>query len=1166
MKLKTHLLPIAMLLIAISSEAQTIIRGPYLQLNTTNSIIIRWRTDVPTESKVWYGDAPSSLSSMVSPPGVRTEHEIQITGLTPNTTYYYAVGNLAGQIVGDDIEHYFETSPATGSTEPISIWVLGDAGEDTDEQRSVRDAFYNYNGGVNVDLILALGDNAYNSGEDEEYQYAWFENMFEESLVNSPVWPCPGNHDIESANSTTETGPYYDIFNLPRDGEAGGVPSGTEAYYSFDYGNIHFISLNSEDIDQSSSSPMLDWLEQDIASTNQQWIVAFLHQQIYYSLVEFRKNFVPVLEEGGVDLVMYGHKHSYQRSILMNGHYGSSVSDYDETTMAVDAGDGRPDGDGMYEKPPNKTPNAGTVYLVCGSSGSVHELPSEKPYMPYRAGIPDGLGSVHIAVNGSQMDVKFINYENNIRDYFTISKGPGALPLVNITHPVNGAEYQTPQTIDITAEASDPDGQVSQVAFFVDDEPVGVDASAPYSVSWTPPVENDYEIRALATDNDGNMTASATVSVRMGVSLTGSVDVQVAADSDDAEEDMGDGSVSLSSSDLELGYEGQTEQLVGIRFTDIDLQPESNITNAYIQFHLDEESPIDDASDLTIWGEATDNSDTFSSSTNNVSDRLRDTTIASAIWKPGDWDAGETTGPDQRTVDISHIVQEIVDRPGWSVDNNAMTFLIRGSGTRTAVSYDGDPGGAAVLHIEYDNTPACAMTGQSCDDGDDCTENDVYDADCNCAGALIDADDDGICDDLDECPGFDDLADADDDGVADGCDVCPNSNPDDSDNDGVCDDIDICIGGDDAEDADLDGVPDFCDECPNSATDDSDGDGVCDDVDICLGGNDGEDADGDGVPDYCDACPNSNPDDSDGDGVCDDADICPGGDDTQDEDGDGVADFCDLCTGDDASGDTDQDGFCDDFDNCPEDYNPLQSDMDDDGIGDLCERRKISVVVYLQGGYDSDAGLMRDALRSNDVLPLSEPYTDLGYTHIGGGGETVQPTVFDTDGTEAIVDWVFLELRDKSDPFLIEATRSALLQADGDVVDVDGVSPVDFGSLSSSEYYVVVKHRNHVGVMSAFPISIALSGADTVVDFTSDLSQVYGGGNGIGNLNDGKLGLFSGDFNHNLQVQNTDYNATIQRLGLAGYDPGDFDLNGQVQNTDIQLHMLPNIGRGAAFP
>lgn len=223
----------------------------------------------------------------------------------------------------------------------------------------------------------------------------------------------------------------------------------------------------------------------------------------------------------------------------------------------------------------------------------------------------------------------------------------------------------------------------------------------------------------------------------------------------------------------------------------------------------------------------------------------------------------------------------------------------------------------------------------------------------------------------------------------------------------------------------------------------------------------------------------------------------------------------------------------------------------------------VSPVLFLQGAYDLITGLMSDALRGG-VLPLEEPYSSLGYTHVGGGGgESVLPAVFDVSGADAIVDWVFVALRDKNNFNTVIATRSALLQRDGDVVDVDGFSPVTFANIAADDYYVAVKHRNHLGVMSAAPVTI--TNTTTIVDFTSDLNAIFGGFNGVAGLSDGNLGLYSGDFDRNGQVQNTDYNSMVFTLGTAGYAAGDFDLNGQVQNTDLQLKLLPNIGKGQPF-
>ena len=236
---------------------------------------------MPTSTQVWYGTSPSNLSFTTTVNGDREDHEVTITGLSPSSTIYYAVGNASGQLMTPSSEHYFRTSPATGDTPTIKAWILGDAGKATENQRNVRDAFYNFYGNQPLDMIVLVGDNAYDSGTDDEYQDAMFENMYEDRLINTVVWPTFGNHDGESSYSPDQAGPYYDIFTAPTNGEAGGVSSGTESYYSYDYGNLHVIILNSDDEDRDPGSPQLLWLEQDLMNCTLDWKIVLFHHPPY---------------------------------------------------------------------------------------------------------------------------------------------------------------------------------------------------------------------------------------------------------------------------------------------------------------------------------------------------------------------------------------------------------------------------------------------------------------------------------------------------------------------------------------------------------------------------------------------------------------------------------------------------------------------------------------------------------------------------------------------------------------------------------------------------------------------------------------------------------------------------------------------------------------------
>ena len=161
-----------------------------------------------------------------------------------------------------------------------------------------------------------------------------------------------------------------------------------------------------------------------------------------------------------------------------------------------------------------------------------------------------------------------------------------------------------------------------------------------------------------------------------------------------------------------------------------------------------------------------------------------------------------------------------------------------------------------------------------------------------------------------------------------------------------------------------------------------------------------------------------------------------------------------------------------------------------------------------------------------------------------------------------IIDWVSVELRYKNELDGRLYKTSALIQADGDIVDLDGVSPiiVKLGALNSGEYYVVITHRNHLGVITENKITI-VNGINNL-DLTVDNTLITGGSNGIGNTTDGKIALFSGDYDGDGKVQDTDKSAVEPLRGVSGYKNADIDMNGQVQNSDIQSKLNPNIGKG----
>ncbi|MGV3636612.1 MAG: PKD domain-containing protein [Flavobacteriales bacterium] len=217
---------------------------------------------------------------------------------------------------------------------------------------------------------------------------------------------------------------------------------------------------------------------------------------------------------------------------------------------------------------------------------------------------------------------------------------------------------------------------------------------------------------------------------------------------------------------------------------------------------------------------------------------------------------------------------------------------------------------------------------------------------------------------------------------------------------------------------------------------------------------------------------------------------------------------------------------------------------------------RMAVKLLLDGPFDATTGLMRDGLRTAGLIPATEPYSAASWTQLAdGGGEVVQAGVLNRTGADAIVDWVMIELRNATNPGTIVATRPALLQRDGDVVAEDGVSPIALRA-GTGVYHLAVRHRNHLGAMTAVPLSF---GPSTVnVDLTTNEHGLYGvdamltrgskrtlwAGNA---LRDGDI-KYTGAGNDRDLILSA-IGGTIPTNAIAGYRMEDVDLDGMVLYT-----------------
>ena len=423
-----------------------LIRGPYLQSATPHSILLRWRTDASGRSRVWFGKVGSELTGIADDSALVTEHKVLLSGLEPGTRYYYAIGGFRDTLqCGPD--NYFCTLPLAGSPGVYRIGIFGDCGNNSINQRNVRDQFIKYLDTSYLTAWILLGDNCYPDGTDAEFQSNFF-NIYKDNLLKKyPLFPAPGNHDYHDIEFSaavaqkTHGVAYYQDFSVPENGESGGVPSHAQAFYSFDIGNAHFLSLDSYGKEDNqyrlydTAGPQVQWIKKDLeANTNKTWVIAYWHHPPFTmgshnsdnetELVRIRENFIRILERYGVDLVLCGHSHNYERSRLMKGYYGREA-DFDSTKYNISNSSGRNDGSpnsGPYIKDTRQ--NEGTVYVVSGSAGKLGGCQTTYPHHAMYFSDETHGGASMLEINGNQLDFKWICADGVIRDQFTLLKKP----------------------------------------------------------------------------------------------------------------------------------------------------------------------------------------------------------------------------------------------------------------------------------------------------------------------------------------------------------------------------------------------------------------------------------------------------------------------------------------------------------------------------------------------------------------------------------------------------------------------------------------------------------------------------------------------------------------------------------------------------------------------
>ena len=356
---------------------------------------------------------------------------------------------------------------------------------------------------------------------------------------------------------------------------------------------------------------------------------------------------------------------------------------------------------------------AGDLIRTLDISAANADKPAGLAYAPGS----DDPARMHLWIVDRMIDNQQDPNENDGRAYeFAPTILPGnLLPSVTITTPGTGAVFTEGDLIEFSGTAVDiEDGDLTGSLAWTSslDGTIGSGGS----FARTDLSVGIHTIRAHVTDG-GGLEGSSVITLLVKSSTPGEgpglLDVRITESLDDAEQNLS-GSMRLTSSDLELTYDGG-DQIVGLRFPGLEIPPGAQITRAYVQFTVDEESS--EATSLLVRGQASDDALPFESTRSNISNRPP--TLTSASWTPPAWNIRGVAGPDQQTPDISAIVQEIVDRPGWE-SGNALGIVISGTGHRVAVSGDGTVGAGPLIHVEWGTSetnlePEAAFTWQATD-------------------------------------------------------------------------------------------------------------------------------------------------------------------------------------------------------------------------------------------------------------------------------------------------------------------------------------------------------------------------------------------------------------------------------------------------------------------
>lgn len=352
----------------------TVLRFPHVQNVRRDGATVRWTSRERSKAVVEYSSQDDSgrasaevrefTRQQTNQSFTYFAYEAKLRKLRQGTEYYYRIVADDQPLVSDSLR--FRTAGA----QSLKFVSFGDSGMGTDEQRQLVNRMMAHN----ARLVVHTGDLVYPTGTYEGYEKFYFD-FYRQMMTEVPFFPCPGNHDYYEFHCA----PYREVHSLPTEGVS---QADSGRYYSYDWGNVHFISLDSNDSlaeAVTGTGKMLEWLEADLQKTDKYWRIVYIHHPAYSGGIHsdeeesrmVRKYVAPILDKHAVPLVLNGHEHSYQRSYAIKD---GKVRSAGEGTLYVTTGGGGATLHPVFSSPYVEVAQSRHHYIVCDVNGAAAQI------------------------------------------------------------------------------------------------------------------------------------------------------------------------------------------------------------------------------------------------------------------------------------------------------------------------------------------------------------------------------------------------------------------------------------------------------------------------------------------------------------------------------------------------------------------------------------------------------------------------------------------------------------------------------------------------------------------------------------------------------------------------------------------------------------------------